>query len=239
MHIVTGGAGFIGSNLVHALNEHGHKDVLVVDDLTDGSKFANLRDCSIADYLDVLEFRAILEADRDLPSIEGVFHQGACADTTVTDGRAMLEANFTFSKRLLEWTLRRKSPFVYASSAAVYGNNHDTAESPEHEHPLNVYGYSKLLFDQYVRTRCSEPGSTVVGLRYFNVYGPREAHKGTMSSMVYQLYRQIANSGIGKLYKGHDGVGDGEQRRDFVHVRDVVNTNLHFMIRAWRQEDQA
>jgi ADP-L-glycero-D-manno-heptose 6-epimerase len=229
MYMVTGGAGFIGSNIVHALNEQGHRDILVVDDLTDGRKFANLRDCAIADYLDIAEFERLLASDASLASLAGVFHQGACSDTTVTDGREMLLSNFSFSKRLLNWTLRRQVPFVYASSAAVYGGNRETEEVSDYELPLNVYGYSKTLFDQYVRNRCSEPGSTVAGLRYFNVYGPRESHKGKMASMVYQLYRQIADRGTGRLFKGSGGAGDGEQRRDFVHVRDVVNTNLFFM----------
>jgi ADP-L-glycero-D-manno-heptose 6-epimerase len=229
MYIVTGGAGFIGSNIVHSLNEQGYRDILVVDDLTDGRKCVNLRDCTIADYLDIAEFKSLLAAESDLPRLEGVFHQGACADTTIENGREMLATNFSFSKRLLEWTLRRQVPFVYASSAAVYGTNRNTIEAPENERPLNVYGYSKLLFDQYVRRRCSDRGSTVVGLRYFNVYGPREAHKGKMSSMAYQLYRQIADRGTARLFKGTGAVGDGEQCRDFIHVRDVVAVNLFFM----------
>jgi len=234
MYIVTGGAGFIGSNLVRRLCESG-ADVLVVDELTDGRKFLNLRDCSVSDYLDVAEFRDILSTGRDLPGIEGVFHQGACADTTQGDGRVMLDANFTFSKLLLEWSIDRRLPFVYASSAAVYGSSPTCLETPENERPLNVYGYSKLLFDQYVRRRCSEPGSTVVGLRYFNVYGPGEAHKGKMASMAYQLWRQIRDTGEGRLFRGANGVADGEQRRDFVNVRDVVEVNLFFMKDAPRR----
>lgn len=229
MYVVTGGAGFIGGNLVRELNRRGTRDILVVDDLTDGRKFRNLRDCEIADYLDKEEFREMLKRDLVPQEVKGIFHLGACAVTTETDGRRMLDANFAYSKSVLEWSLGRRMPVVYASSAAVYGLSPESAERRENERPLNVYGYSKLLFDQYVRRRCAGAGSTVVGLRFFNVYGPGEAHKGKMASMGYQIYRQIRDGGVGKLFQGTGGVGDGEQRRDFVHVLDIVAMSLFFM----------
>ena len=227
MLIVTGGAGFIGSQVVRALNAAGRRDLLVVDDLRDGRKFLNLRDRLLSDYLDVEEFSAALERDA-LPEVEAVFHQGACADTAESDGRFMLRNNFTFSKRLLRYCLERKVTLVYASSAAVYGANRACAEAPANERPLNVYGYSKLLFDQYARRLMPEAGSTVVGLRYFNVYGPGEAHKSRMASMPYQLYRQLRTGGAARLFAGADGCADGEQRRDFVNVSDVARVNLFF-----------
>ncbi|UCC45121.1 MAG: ADP-glyceromanno-heptose 6-epimerase, partial [Candidatus Zixiibacteriota bacterium] len=157
---------------------------------------------------------------------EVIFHQGACTDTTEYDGRYMMDNNFTFSKELLGFALAHGIPFIYASSAAVYGANRSSGVDPENERPLNVYGYSKLVFDQYVRRRLPEVQSTVVGLRYFNVYGPRETEKGKMASMVYQLYRQIMDTGRAKLFEGTDGFGNGEQRRDFVSVDDLVKVNL-------------
>ena len=171
-------------------------------------------------------------AARALPDrIEAIFHQGACADTTLTDGRYMMENNFRFSKQVLGLALERKIPLVYASSAAVYGGARAFAEQPENERPLNLYGLSKLAFDMHVRSRLAglgTPDSTVAGLRYFNVYGPREAHKGKMASMLYQLYRQLKITGRARLFAGTDGFPDGEQRRDFVSVEDVVRVNLFF-----------
>jgi ADP-L-glycero-D-manno-heptose 6-epimerase len=161
-------------------------------------------------------------------SADALLHQGACADTTESDGRYMMDNNFTFSKELLHWSLERRIPFVYASSASVYGDSRHCSETPECEGPLNVYAYSKLLFDHYVRRLSPEVGSTVVGLRYFNVYGPRESHKGRMASMVWQLYRQLRGAGVARLFEGTDGYGPGEQRRDFVFVGDAVEVNLFF-----------
>jgi ADP-L-glycero-D-manno-heptose 6-epimerase len=226
--MVTGGAGFIGSHLVKALNDRGIRDVLVVDDLTECARFANLADCTIADYLDRDELGAALESGQFDEPLEAILHQGACADTMESDGQYMMANNFTFSKLLLRHALAQGVPFVYASSAAVYGANRKTRENGGHERPLNVYGYSKLAFDQYVRRILPEATSTVVGLRYFNVYGPRETHKGRMASMVYQLYRQLRDTGTARLFEGTDGYADGEQRRDFVFVEDVVSVDLHF-----------
>ena len=227
MQIVTGAAGFVGSNLVRALNDRGIRDVLAVDNLTHGDKFRNLADCQLADYLDHAEFRDLIRRGAFNPKVEALFHQGACADTTESDGRYMMDNNYAFSKELLHWSLERRAPFVYASSASVYGLSRVCAEDPESEGPLNVYAFSKLQFDRYVRA-LPEPASTVVGLRYFNVYGPREGHKGRMASMVWQLYQQLKNDGVARLFEGTDGFEPGEQRRDFVAVGDVVAVNRFF-----------
>ncbi|MBF0401869.1 MAG: ADP-glyceromanno-heptose 6-epimerase [Magnetococcales bacterium] len=225
MYIVTGGAGFIGSNIVAGLNQQGKTDILVVDNLLKGDKFLNIRDLQIADFMDKTEFRNHLhKGSFQHVNLDAIFHQGACSDTMEYDGRYMMDNNFTYSKELLHFALERAIPFVYASSAAVYGASSTFDEQPDYEKPLNVYGYSKLLFDRYV-AQC-RPSSTVVGLRYFNVYGPREQHKGRMASMVYQLYQQLLTSGVAQLFEGSGGYGNGEQRRDFISVGDVVQVNL-------------
>jgi ADP-L-glycero-D-manno-heptose 6-epimerase len=228
MHIVTGAAGFIGSNLVRGLNARGIRDVLAVDDLEQGEKFLNLRDCEIVDFLDKHEFRDLIRRGALGYEAKALYHQGACADTTESNGRYMLENNFTYSKELLHWALERRVPMVYASSASVYGAGQTCVEEPAYERPLNVYAYSKLLFDQYVRRHAPAAQSTVVGLRYFNVYGPGEHHKGRMASMVFQLHDQLARTGVARLFEGTDGYAHGEQRRDFVFVADVVAVNLFF-----------
>ncbi|MDR5860086.1 ADP-glyceromanno-heptose 6-epimerase [Halomonas eurihalina] len=234
MIVVTGGAGFIGSNLVKALNERGRDDILVVDDLRDGTKFINLADCTLGDYLDKDDFlsrvRAALRGEQThLPPIEAIFHEGACSDTTEWDGRFMLENNFEYSKELLHFCQLKGIPFLYASSAATYGGSEVFREEPEHEKPLNVYGYSKLLFDQYVRARHHEFESQVVGFRYFNVYGPREQHKGKMASVAYHHHTQISAGEDLKLFGAWDGVEAGMQSRDFIYVGDVVDVNLWFL----------
>ena len=224
MIIVTGGAGFIGSNLLGALNARGVSDVLVVDRVGDNPR--NLKDLRFLDFMQPEQFARAIE-HKALPNrIEAIFHQGACADTTCTDGRYMIENNFTFSKLILQFALANKIPLVYASSAAVYGSSSAFAPSRENERPLNLYGLSKLAFDNHVRSIAARSESTVAGLRYFNVYGPRESHKGKMASMVYQLYQQLKSSGRARLFKGTGGYADGEQRRDFVFVGDVVRVNL-------------
>jgi ADP-L-glycero-D-manno-heptose 6-epimerase len=230
MIIVTGGAGFIGSNIVKTLNERGRKDIIVVDDLTDGHKFKNLSDCDILDYLDKDVFlNKITNNHKDIEFIEAVFHEGACSTTTEWDGKFMMNNNYEYSKAILHYCLDKQIPFIYASSAAVYGNETAFKEDRENEKPLNVYGYSKFLFDQYVRKILPKTENQVVGLRYFNVYGPREFHKGTMSSVALHLNEQIQKENIVKLFEGCDGYKDGKQLRDFVYVNDVVAVNLWFL----------
>ena len=226
MFMVTGGAGFVGSHLIRALNDRGVTDVLAVDDLTRGAKFQNLADCVISDYVDKRELIAFLRSER--PPLRAILHQGACTDTLAQDGRYLMENNYTFSKQLLDYAQDAGVPFIYASSASIYGKEGCFALAPANERPVNAYGYSKLAFDQHVRSRESELTGTVVGLRYFNVYGPREVLKGRMASMVYQVFRQLRDSGVARLFEGTDGFEDGEQRRDFVFVGDVVDANLFF-----------
>lgn len=230
MIIVTGGAGFIGSNIVKGLNQRGIKDIVVVDDLTDGKKFTNLVDCVILDYLDKDDFLSLIKNRSEFSdNITTIFHQGACSSTDEWDGRFMMKNNYEYSKSLLHFCLDREIQFIYASSAAVYGANKIFKEDIAYEQPLNVYGYSKFLFDQYVRRYLPHAKSQVVGLRYFNVYGPRESHKGAMASVALHNHHQLLNTGVVKLFSGYDGYTDGEQRRDFVYVGDVVSVNLWFM----------
>ncbi|HEY3270699.1 MAG TPA: ADP-glyceromanno-heptose 6-epimerase [Geothrix sp.] len=228
MFIVTGGAGFVGSNLVRELNRRGHTDILVVDNLARAEKARNLADLTLSDYMDKREFRARLDAGTLDLRPEAVFHNGACSDTMETDGRYMMENNFGDSKALLHWCLARKAPLVYASSAATYGASTDFEPAPENEGPLNVYGYSKLAFDQHVRSLLPAIQSPVVGLRYFNVFGPREDHKGRMMSVLHQLLRQLKETGVCRLFEGTEGYANGEQHRDFIFVGDIVAINLHF-----------
>ena len=228
MIVVTGAAGFIGSNLVRGLNRRGYTDILAVDDLTEGDKFRNLVGSNIADYMHKDDFRqCVLKAE--LPKIEAVLHQGACSDTTERNGHYMLDNNYRVTLELFEFCQAQRVPFVYASSAAVYGAGPNYVEDPANEAPLNVYGYSKYLFDQVLRRRMRELAAPVVGLRYFNVYGPQEQHKGRMASVAFHNFNEFMQGGHVRLFGGWDGYGDGGQMRDFVHVDDVVEVNLHFV----------
>ena len=227
--IVTGAAGFIGSNLVKALNARGVTDIVAVDNLSRADKVANLADCEIAEYHDKRDFIELVRADALHLDVEAVLHQGACSDTMETDGRYMMENNYRYSLDLLEWCQARRVAFIYASSASVYGAGPVFREARECEAPLNVYGYSKFLFDQVVRRRLDECVAQVAGFRYFNVYGPRESHKGRMASVAYHFFNQFLEDGRVRLFEGSAGYGPGEQSRDFVSVDDVVSVNLHFL----------
>lgn len=227
MIIVTGGAGFIGSNLVRALNRAGRTDILVVDDLRDAHKVLNLSDCRIDDYVDMHEFLArITGGQQPGPKIEAIYHQGACTDTTEWNGLLMMRQNYEYSKQVFAFATGRGIPLVYASSASVYGAGREFRVSEDCERPINVYAFSKLMFDRFVRQNMAGVRSPVVGLRYFNVYGPGEVHKGRMASVIHHFNEQLKAGDEIALFAGSDGYGDGEQRRDFIHVDDVVAVNL-------------
>lgn len=228
MIVVTGGAGFIGSNIISGLNKRGYTNILAVDDLTDGDKFINLARYTIADYMHKDEFRALL-ANKGLGKIEAVFHQGACSDTTERNGQYMMDNNYRVTLELFHYCQEQRIPFIYASSAAVYGAGPDYIEDPSNEAPLNVYGYSKLLFDQVLRHHLSDLAAPVVGLRYFNVYGPNEQHKGRMASVASHNMTQFRAEKHVRLFGGWAGYGDGQQQRDFVYIDDVVDVNLFFL----------
>jgi ADP-L-glycero-D-manno-heptose 6-epimerase len=230
-HIVTGACGFIGANIVKALNERGIDKVIAVDNLKKADKFKNLIDCEIADYLDKHEFIDMVQAGHFDGAVEAIFHEGACSDTMETDGHYMMENNYRYTSTLLDFCLDHETQFLYASSASVYGGGRIFKESREHEGPLNVYGYSKFLFDQIVRHRLASAdfSSQVVGFRYFNVYGPREQHKGRMASVAFHHFNQYREHGKVKLFEGCEGYGNGEQSRDFVYIDDVVKVNMFFL----------
>ena len=230
MIIVTGGAGFIGSNIVKGLNERGREDVLVVDDLKDGTKFLNLVDCEIMDYMDKDDFIKQLQSGAGFgDGVDAIFHEGACSATTEWDGRYMMGNNYEYSKTLLHYCLENNAAYLYASSASVYGAGSVFTETKQFESPLNVYGYSKYLFDQYVRRLLPTASCQIAGFRYFNVYGPREQHKGSMASVAYHLSQQLNAGENPRLFEGCDGYGNGEQRRDFIYIDDVVDVNLWFL----------
>lgn len=228
-YVVTGAAGFIGSNIVYALNQRGIDNIIAVDDLTQGDKCRNLADCDIADYMDKDEFVEQIAAGHFDGAVEVILHQGACSDTMESDGRFMMENNYRYSLTLLDFCLEDEVQFLYASSASVYGGGSVFREMREYEAPLNVYGYSKFQFDQAVRRRMRDARSQVAGFRYFNVYGPREQHKGRMASVAFHHFNQYAETGKVKLFEGSCGYDAGEQRRDFIFVDDVVAVNLDFL----------
>ena len=227
--IITGAAGFIGSNVVRALNARGERDIIAVDNLSRAEKVANLRDLEITDFVDKRDFLARIEAGHYDGKAAAVLHQGACSDTMESVGRYMMENNYEYSMALLRWCRARSVRLIYASSASVYGAGRVFRESREHEGPLNVYGYSKFLFDQVVRRELPRMTLQLAGFRYFNVYGPREAHKGRMASVAYHFFNQYASTGRVRLFEGSDGYGPGEQNRDFIAVEDVVKVNLFFL----------
>ena len=226
MIIVTGGAGFIGSNIVQGLNARGITDILVVDDLTDGRKCLNLSDAHIRDYLDKDDFLQRIQSGQSFGPVEAVFHEGACSSTTEWDGKFVMRVNYEYTKVLLGWTSAHRIPFYYASSASVYGGGSVFKEARGNEHPLNAYAYSKFLFDEHLRPLLVGLQSPVVGLRYFNVYGPREQHKGSMASVAFHMQQQLKGGDTVRLFEGCDGYGPGGQERDFIHVDDVVAVNL-------------
>jgi len=229
--IVTGAAGFIGANIVKELNRRGITSIVAVDNLEKAGKFKNLADCTIADYLDKREFLAMLESDSLDYEVSAILHQGACSDTMEHNGRYMMDNNFRYTCKVFRYCQEREIPLVYASSASVYGSNTTFREEPACESPLNVYGYSKLAFDQYFRQRAQEAGLSApcVGLRYFNVYGPHEQHKERMASVAFHFFNQYLEKGKIRLFEGSDGYANGEQRRDFISVEDVVKVNLWFL----------
>jgi ADP-L-glycero-D-manno-heptose 6-epimerase len=228
-YVVTGAAGFIGSNIVKALNERGETNIIAVDHLKNADKFKNLTDCEIADFLDKEDFLSKLNSGSFDGILNGVLHQGACSDTMESDGRYMMENNYRYSLDVLEHCQNEEIPFLYASSASVYGMGPVFKESRDHESPLNVYAYSKFLFDQVIRRRWHERSGQIVGLRYFNVYGQREQHKGRMASVAFHFFNQFRAEGHVKLFEGCDGYGNGGQLRDFVSIEDVVKVNMFFL----------
>ena len=230
--IVTGACGFIGANLVKGLNKRGIDRIIAVDNLSRADKFKNLVDCEVIDYLDKNEFLDLVADGYFDGGVDAVLHQGACSDTMESDGRYMMANNYRYSSTLLDFCLDQEVPFLYASSAAVYGSGKNFREARECEEPLNVYGYSKFLFDQLVRRRIQDAASPVVGFRYFNVYGPREQHKGRMASVAFHFFNQFQAEGRVKLFEGCDGYANGEQLRDFIYIDDVVKVNLHFLDQA-------
>ncbi|NCP40783.1 MAG: ADP-glyceromanno-heptose 6-epimerase [Rhodoferax sp.] len=234
--VVTGAAGFIGSNIIKGLNARGITDIIAVDDLTQGDKFRNIADLQITDYIDADVFYDDY-AGGDFGQVEAIFHEGACSDTMELNGKYMMQNNFATSVKLYQACQRRGARLLYASSAATYGGSDTFREDPAFEHPLNVYGYSKLLFDQRMRRECGNEfqrafaGKTmqVVGFRYFNVYGPREQHKGRMASVAFHQFNQFAAEGKVKLFGEYGGYQPGAQLRDFVFIDDVVAVNLWFL----------
>ena len=226
--LVTSAAGFIGCNNVLALNKRGITDVIAVDHLGKSEKFLNLAAAQISDYFDKQDFIARVR-NGTAPKPEVIFHQGACSDTMEQDGVYMMENNYRYTLELFRWAQELKIPFIYASSAATYGAKTTFIEDLEYEQPLNVYGYSKYLFDQVLRREMKNLTAPVIGLRYFNVYGPHEQHKGRMASVAYHQYFQYRREKKVKLFEGCLGYANGAQSRDFVYIDDVTAVLLHFL----------
>lgn len=230
MIVVTGSNGFIGSNLIKGLNNLGHTDIIAIDDHSNPELKENITHCEISDYLEIQEFFDQVKTKRfDNQNIEAIFHQGACSNTMEWDSEYLYKNNLLYSKELLKLANRIKIPFIYASSASVYGDGSEFEESIENENPINLYAYSKFKFDQIVRQELKKNETQIVGLRYFNVYGPQEQHKGNMASVAYHLHNQLKDNDKIKLFEGSHGYGNGEQRRDFIYVDDVVKVNLWFL----------
>jgi len=229
MYVVTGGAGFIGANIVKGLNDRGITDILVVDNLEKADKYRNIVDCEIADYMDKRDFIARVAGGKFARKFKAIFHEGACSDTMEHNGVYMMTNNYEYSKTLLHYCQAKKIPYLYASSAATYGAGKTFKESREFEAPLNVYGYSKFLFDQYVRNILPRKTAQIAGFRYFNVYGDHEQHKGRMASVAFHQFNQFRDSGKVKLFEGCDGYANGGQQRDFISVEDVVAVNFFFL----------
>ncbi len=229
--LVTGGAGFIGSALIHALNERGEKKILVTDDVLDEEKQHHLKSLSYEAYLSASDLLKKLEQEsEEVASLKTIFHLGACSSTLETNREYLMENNFEYTRILAEWALKRDIRFVYASSAATYGDGSqgmkDGIENLDQLKPLNLYGMSKHLFDLHAR----DQGwfDRIVGIKYFNVFGPNEGHKKEMRSLVCKAYEQILATGRVKLFKSHrPDYRDGEQQRDFVYVKDAVVMTLH------------
>ncbi len=227
--IVTGGAGFIGSAVVWRLNQLGHDDILIVDRMDDSDKWKNLAPLKFADYLDADELIDHLPQHN---AVHTILHLGACSSTTERDSNFLMRNNFGYTKTLAEFALSGGKRFIYASSAATYGDGSNGMEDGDANlgrlRPLNMYGYSKQLFDQYAAR--NGYFDRIVGLKYFNVFGPNEDHKGDMRSLVNKAYEQIRETGGLKLFKSGDPkYADGEFGRDFVYVKDAVDMTLHFM----------
>lgn len=230
MIVVTGSNGFIGSNLIKGLNNLGHTDIIAIDDHSNPELKENITHCEISDYLEIQEFFDQVKTKRfDNQNIEAIFHQGACSNTMEWDSEYLYKNNLLYSKELLKLANRIKIPFIYASSASVYGDGSEFEESIENENPINLYAYSKFKFDQIVRQELKKNETQIVGLRYFNVYGPQEQHKGNMASVAYHLHNQLKDNNKIKLFEGSHGYDNGEQRRDFIYVDDVVKVNLWFL----------
>lgn len=223
MIIVTGGAGFIGRNLIARLNKIHKKNILVVDNLRNGKKYKNLIGLNILDYVDKTSFINKLLTGSYINKIKSIFHQGACTNTCEWNGKYMMDNNYQYSKDLFNYCVQHTIPFIYASSAAIYGKRMHTPynNNNQPEKPVNIYSYSKYLFDQYVQKKLIHIKSQVCGLRYFNVYGPYESHKNNMASIIYKIYEKITDNKKPILF-----IGSKNFKRDFIHVDDIIDINL-------------